>query len=414
MDTSVVASSPGRADFLNTHQDYKGLPVVPVALNLRMYLYAKPITESVFNIKSIDLERLNEPSTDTFEIKENKILEKSFFGNYFRGVVNIIAKQGLAEKLRGMEITIKSEIPIGSGLASSAALEVAFAALLNHVCNLGYTRKDLADIAFIAENEEVGVPCGRLDQYGVAYGGIIKLECRPPYRIETLPFKKLTFAIVDSGIRHSTGDIHPKRQAEINKGLKILMKSKVTPETLKAKLGFRFDQPRWEEISEEEIEEFLSVLDDKTKRRILFTIRMQKLTEFALKILRLERVGEEEGILNLGEEKWNFIRKSSLSERNHWILGEVMNKQHALLRDFYNVSLPNIEEICSTALKAGAYGTKISGAGMGGSIIALVKDKKLGQKVIDACLFVGAKKGWVSDVGDGTEVIPLTGHLNVV
>jgi galactokinase len=414
MDASVVASSPGRADFLNTHQDYKGLPVVPVALNLRMYLYAKPITENVFNIRSIDLERLNEPSTDTFEIKENEILEKSFFGNYFRGIVNVITKQGLAEKLQGMNITVKSDIPIGSGLASSAALEVAFAALLNRVYNLGYTRKDLADIAFIAENEEVGIPCGRLDQYGVAYGGIIKLECRPPYRIETLPFKELTFAIVDSGIRHSTGDIHPKRQAEINKGLEILMKSKVTPETLKAKLGYRFDQPKWEEISEEAIEEFTSVLDDTTKRRILFTIRMQKLTEFALKILRLRRVGEEEGILTLGEEKWNSVRKSSLGDRNRWILGEVMNKQHALLRDFYNVSLPNIEEICSTALKAGAYGTKISGAGMGGSVIALVKDKKSGQKVIDACLFVGAKKGWVSDIGDGTEVLPLTRHLNAI
>ena len=286
--------------------------------------------------------------------------------------MNVITKQGSADKLWGMEITVESEIPIGSGLASSAALEVAFVALLNHVCNLGYTRKEMAEIAYTAETEEVGVPCGRLDQYSVSYGGIIKLECRPPYKVEALPFKKLTLAIIDSGIRHFTGDIHPKRQNEINKGLKILMENPNVPETFKAKLGYRFDQPIWETISEEKVEEFASILDDETKRRILFTIKMEKLTEFALKILRFEKLDEKEAILNLGEERWRSIEKSPMKERDYRILGEVMNEQHALLRDLYEVSLPKIEEICSAAIEAGAYGAKISGAGMGGSIICLL------------------------------------------
>ncbi|MFQ6094516.1 MAG: galactokinase [Candidatus Bathyarchaeia archaeon] len=406
MDGSIVVSCPGRADFLNTHQDYKGLPVVPVAINLRTYLYAKPLKKQVFTIKSLNLEEYDEPSTDTFEIKENEMLEGKFFGNYFRGIVNVIAKQGLIRKLRGMEITVKSEIPIGSGLASSAALEVAFARLLNHVCKLGYTKRDLAEIAFTAETQEVGVPCGRLDQYGVSYGGIIKLECRPPYRVETLPFSDLTFAIIDSGIRHSTGDIHPKRQAEISMGLKSLMESRTVPEALKAKLGYRFDQPMWEEISEEEIEGFLSILDETTRSRLLFTVKMQRLTELALKILRFEKASKGEIVRNLGEERWSLIQKSASDERNHRILGEVMNEQHSLLRDLYDVSLPEIEEICSAALDAGAYGAKISGAGMGGSIIALVRDDKIGRDVIDACLSVGAKKGWVSRVGEGVRIEP--------
>ncbi len=404
MNTSVVVSSPGRADFLNTHQDYKGLPVVPVAINLRTYLSAKLTGNNVFTVRSLDLERCNEPAVDTFEIKKNHILKKKFFGNYFRGVVNILVKQGLGEKLRGMEITVKSEIPIGSGLASSAALEVAFVKLLNHVYSLGYTEKDLAEIAFAAENQEVNIPCGRLDQYGVAFGGVIKLECRPPYRVEVLPFRNLTFAIINSGIRHSTGDIHPVRQAEINTGLKTLMKSRIVPETLKAKLGYNFDQPKWEVLSEEEIEDFLSVLDDKVRRRIIFTIRMQRLTEFALKILRLRKVSGEEIVLNLSKEKMNAIRGSPLGERNYRILGEIMNEQHSLLRDFYDVSLPNIEKIRSEALEAGAYGAKMSGAGMGGSIIALVENEEKGRRVVDGCLSVGAKGGWVSKVGEGVRV----------
>ena len=404
MKGSVFVSSPARADFLNTHQDYKGLPVVPVAINLRMKLFAEPRKDNVFTVRSLDLESLNEPSTDTFEAKSNKMLGKKFFGDYFRGVVNVLVKRGLAEKVRGMDVTIKSDIPVGSGLSSSAALEVGFAELLNHVYNLGLTKQDLAETGFAAENQEVGVPCGRLDQYGVAYGGIIKLECRPPYRVEPLAFRDLTFAIIDSGIRHSTADIHPKRQGDMNRGLKALMESREVPESLKTRLGYTFDEPRWEEIGEGEIEDFLSIMDEKARQRILFTLRMQKSTEFALKILRFERIGKEEIVLNLGRDRWQRIRRSPLEERDHRILGEVMNEQHSMLRDLYDLSLQELEDICSAALQAGAYGAKISGAGMGGSIIALVKNEKKGRDVIDACLSVGAKEGWVSKVGEGVRV----------
>jgi len=404
MSGSVMVSSPGRADFLNTHQDYKGLPVVPVAIDLRMHLYAKPSTDRVFKVRSLDLERYNEPSTDTFKMRENEMLEGRFFGNYLRGVVNVLVKRGLAENLRGMDVTIKSEIPVGSGLSSSAALEVGFAELLNHVCKLGLDRKDLAEIAFIAENREVGIPCGRLDQYGVAFGGIIKLECRPPYGVEPLPFRDLTFAIIDSGIRHSTADIHPYRQEDINRGLKALMDSWEVPATLKTRLGYRFDEPHWKTIGDEEIEGFLSVLDDKARRRILFTLRMQRSTEFALKILRFEKINKDEIIRNLGGERCRVIQRAPLKERSHRILGEVMNDQHALLRDLYDLSLPKLEKICSNTIEAGAYGAKISGAGMGGSIIALVKDEEQGRRVIEASLAVEAKNGWVSKVGEGVKV----------
>ena len=404
MNEMVIVSSPGRADFLNTHQDYKGLPVVPVAINLRMRFYARPSGNRSLTVNSPDLERYNEPSTDIFEIRENEMLGGKFFGNYFRGVVNVLVKRGLAKKLRGMDITIRSMIPVGSGLSSSAALEVGFAELLNHVCNLNLSKQDLAEIAFAAENREIGIPCGRLDQYGVAFGGIIKLECRPPYRVEPLPFKDLTFAIIDSGIRHSTGDIHPKRQDDINRGLKTLMESPEVPEALKRNLGYRFDEPRWEELDGNAIQDLLSTMDDTARRRILFTLRMQRSTEFALKILRLENVSQGEIIRNLGEERWKRIWKTPVKERSHRILGEVMNDQHAMLRDLYDLSLPELEAICSSALEAGAYGAKISGAGMGGSIIALVRNEEEGRKVVDAGLSVRAKNGWVSRVGEGVGV----------
>ena len=174
MDASIIVSSPARADFLNTHQDYKGLPVVPVGINLRLRIFAKITEKKIFTVRSLDLEKYNEPVIDTFEIRQNEMLRGKFFGNYFRGVVNVLAKRGAAKRLCGMDVAVKSEIPIGSGLASSAAVEVAFVKLLDYACNLGFTEKDLAEIAYAAENQEMGIPCGRLDQYGVAFGGIIK------------------------------------------------------------------------------------------------------------------------------------------------------------------------------------------------------------------------------------------------
>ncbi|MEM2610673.1 MAG: galactokinase family protein, partial [Candidatus Bathyarchaeia archaeon] len=355
MEAQFIVSSPGRADFLNTHQDYKGLPVVPVAINLRLYISAKLSGDKTFNVRSVDLERLGEPCMDSFDVGVNDMLRGRFFGNYLRGVVNVLVKKGFGDKIRGMDLTVRSEIPIGSGLASSAALEVAFTELLNHAFNLGLSRKDVAEISFAAENVEVGIPCGRLDQYGSAFGGIIKLDCRPPYDVEPLPFRDLTFAIIDSGIRHSTGEIHPRRQMEINAGLETLMKSNAVPRELKAKLGYRFDQPRWEDIGEEEIQDYLSILSEPSRKRILFTLRMHRLTMVALRVLRFEGVTAEDLISNLGEESWRRVQKGPSEEFSYRILGEIMNAQHALLRDLYDVSLPEIDHICDAALNAGAY-----------------------------------------------------------
>jgi galactokinase len=406
MSNSIVVSAPARADFLNTHQDYKGLPVVPVGLDLRIFLTARPADGNTIAVRSEDLQKYGEHSTDSFQVGENEILEKGFFGNYLRGALNVIVERETKNRIHGLEISVRSDIPIGSGLASSAALTVAFVALLSYRFKLGYDRRKLAEIAYIAESERVGTHCGRLDQYGVSFGGVIKLNCKPPYRVDRLPFTNLTFAVADSGIRHSTQDVHTKRQLETNRGLKALMDSKNLPRRLRARLGYTFDQPDWHELSEKMLEQFLSTLDDEAQKRILFTIRMNRSTDFALKILRNKRIGEREIISTLGGDVGRRIKKTAKHERDYLALGEVMNEQHALLRDLYEVSMPKIENMCSAALEGGAYGAKLSGAGMGGSIIALVKDEKMGRKVLEACLSAGAKNGWVSRVGEGVRVEP--------
>jgi len=400
----TIASAPGRADFLNTHQDYKGLPVVPVGINLRTFMFARFRDDDVLTVKSTNLEELGEPSTDTFRVAVNEMRERGFFGNYFRGVINVLVKSGDGHKLRGMDVIVKSQIPIGSGLSSSAALEVSFLKLLNHACDLGCTNRDLAELAYLAETTEVGVSCGRLDQYGSAYGGVIKLDCKPPFNIEQLPFADLIFAIIDSGIRHATADIHPVRQREINKGLGVLMESREVPAQLKLRLGRRYDEANWEEINEGDMTPHLSLLDEKAAKRILYTLKAQRSTEFGLRILRKESINHSGLIAHLDVHQAEKVMHKPFSERPYWILGEVMNQQHELLRDFYDLSLPELEKIREAAMEAGAYGVKISGAGLGGSLITLVKDSEMGWKVIQAGLSAGAKQGWVSRVASGARI----------
>jgi galactokinase len=375
------SSAPGRADFLNTHQDYKGLPVVPAALNLRTYCWGEPSEE--FRIKSLNLERMGEECEDCFEVRINS-MEPGWFGNYFRGVVNVLLKRGY--KIGGMRVTIDSQVPVGSGLSSSAALEVAFLKLLDSTYGLGLDKREIAELAFEAETREVGVPCGRLDQYGCSFGGIIKLECRPPFHVEELPRRDLIFAVVDSGIRHSTAEIHPVRQREINEGLRILA------QRVKG-IGTEYNTVKWEELNEEEIAPFLEELPPKPRMRILFTLRQQQLTELGLRLLRGERIPEEEIDKLLGPE----ARKLREME----LLGEVMNQQHALLRDLYEVSLPQLERLREACLEAGALGVKLSGAGMGGSLIALVESEEIGKKVVEEAKGEGARDGWVSGIGEG-------------
>ena len=399
----MKVSSPARADFLNTHQDYKGLPVVPAALNIRLRVEGEVIGGNRVYVRSLNFLREDLPCEDEFSLNDISYREKGWFGNYVRAVVNILKKRGYGERITGVRVEIDSEIPIGGGLGSSGSLEVALVKFFDAVFNLSLSTKEVAEFSYLAEREELGIPCGRLDQYGAAFGGIIKLETRPPYNVENLPKRDFLFVIVDSGIKHSTADIHPRRQQEIDKGLKQLLEQKL-PEKLRKKLSSHHYEVEWEKISEEEIFPFLSALNEKFADRILFTIRMHKSTELALKILRNQPISVKE-VANVTQISFEDIgRKMERNRKDLVLLGLIVNYQHLLLRDLYEVSLPEIEEIKYGMLEAGAYGVKISGAGLGGSIIGIVDKIDIGEKVLKAGLERGGMRGWVSTIGEGVKV----------
>jgi galactokinase len=388
-----VVSAPGRADFLNTHQDYKGLPVVPVAVRLRCYCAGTLNHSNEVRFASLNLKEQSEGFRDEFGLDSLELRGGGWFGDYARAVFASFSQA--IPRVEGMDIALWSEVPIGSGLSSSASLELSIVTLISSFLGLELTKTKMAEIAYRAEHDIVGIPCGRLDQYASAYGGVIKLETRPPLNVEQLLASDLVFVIAYSGEQRRITSIHPIRQEEINTALRLLMDEVRVPDQLARKLGYTYYGPHWESITEEEIAPFLSSLPKRLADRILFTIKMQASTTRALAFL-----GKGEShIVSPG------ISDDTSSSRDRLAaLGAVMNYQHELLRELYEVSTPRLEELRSTLLQSGALGAKISGAGLGGSIIALVRDLGAGEEVREACIASGFPNVWVSVPDEGAKV----------
>jgi len=284
-----------------------------------------------------------------------------------------------------------SQVPIGSGLSSSASLEVSIVKLVSSCLGYELSPRELAEIAYRAEHDVVGIPCGRLDQYASAFGGIMKLETRPPFSVEQLPARDLLFVIAYSGEQRRITAIHPIRQEEIDKALRLLTDEVMVPALLARKLGYSYYGAQWQDITEEEITPYLGSLPKALADRILFTVRMQASTTYALELLR--------------EAEPRDLHLNDTSPRDRLpALGNVMNYQHELLRDLYEVSTPRLEELRNTLLQCGALGAKISGAGLGGSVIALVRDSDMAEAAKKSCIASGFPKVWTSVPDQGVRV----------
>lgn len=375
--------------------------MVPASINLRTYVRAEATASKVVRIRSLELQELGESSYDEIPVDAISTREARWFGNYFRAILRILVDLGA--KPSGADVTVRSQVPIASGLASSASLEVSFLMAMSALWKKRLTIRRIAELAFRSENVELGIPCGRLDQYGSAFGGMIFLHCQPPFRVERLPSAGYVFSVLDSGVRHSTAEVHSTRQREMNEGVRSLLEADV-PRELRRKLAPTFDRVNWAAISEDEIEPFMETMNPQSVNRILFTLRTHRSTRLAVQILRNKGLPIRQLQKVLGSERMRNVLGEHGKKLRMKVLGEVMNYQHELLRDLYDLSVPELERIRSAALDAGAYGVKISGAGLGGSLVALVDSMESGQRIVEAAESAGAKQGWTSTVGQAARI----------
>jgi Galactokinase len=264
---------------------------------------------------------------------------------------------------------------------------------------------EIAELAYRSEHDVMGIPCGRLDQYGSTMGGVTFIETKPPYKTRTFMTTMFDLVAVNSGIKHSTGMIHPVRIMELSRGIRELISNPHLPAKLRSLLSEDIYETNWSQLNLDEIEPFLREINPVSRKRILFTLKMHESTILAIDlienpsnnaVLRVEDFLMKECPLCLEEA-------SKTENQALRAIGGIVNYQHVLLRDLYDVSTTELEEIRRKALVAGGVGVKISGAGLGGAMLVLVENRNIATRVVKEVEAVSAG-AWPVEVDEGVRL----------
>ncbi|PWI47511.1 hypothetical protein CEE45_11315 [Candidatus Heimdallarchaeota archaeon B3_Heim] len=327
-----IISSPGRICLFGEHQDYLGLPVIPMAIDRRLYLYywLDP-KKSMIQICSDSLPRIEKIShTDIGKLTGTPY-------DYIKAVFKFY-DNSIAGKILPSELKIRSSIPIKSGLSSSAALLVSTVFLVaNIVLQKNLTLDQIADVAFHIEHDVLGISCGRMDQTCVSFGGIFQMTTTANLTITplTLPVNSF-FVIGDSEIvRHADTPLKHVQNSIFN-----ILETLGNPD--------------------------LQTLPTTSSS-------LKKLTNKEERIIQ--------GILGVRENEKLALKELQSPIVDLTLIGSLLDEQHHFLRDNYQVSNPKIDEMCKVAKESGALGAKMTGAGFGGCMFALTDSIDAARKI---------------------------------
>ena len=337
--------SPGRVNLIGEHIDYNGGLVMPCAITFGTYLLVSPNSDGVFRFRSLNFSEQLDIPIQTGYIKTGK----SWY-NYPLGVIDYFLREN--HSLIGMDMLFYGDIPISSGLSSSASIEVVMAFALNELNSCLYSKLDLVKLAKHVENNFIGVNCGIMDQFAVAFGEknkALMLNC------DTLDYKA-----VDSNL----GD-HILAIINTNKPRK-LAESKYNERVQECALALAALK------TELDIQNLCDI-DTATFNQHSSLIRDEVLLK------RAKHVIEENDRVKLAAVA---LSSNKLAE-----FGKLMYDSHRSLRDLYEVSgieLDTIVAYCETDINVA--GARMTGAGFGGCAIALVKEdafEQFSQNVIE-------------------------------
>jgi len=324
-------SAPGRVNLIGEHTDYNDGFVLPfaidrrtlVALGVRDDRRVRVASTFADELAEIDLDALTPESLDGWSA-------------YPLGVAWALGEHGAdLSAVPGVDLFIDSDVPVGAGLSSSAAIESAVAMALNDSWRLGLDRPTLARVGQRAENVAVGAPTGIMDQSASLLGAAdhaVFLDCRSLVS-ELVPLglaeAGLAILVIDTGVKHAhaTGG-YGERRAACERGAVALGASSLRDLTVD-------DLPRARQL-----------LDDVTFRRVRHVIT------------------ENQRVLDTVEV---------LCESGAAAIGGLLDASHRSMRDDFEISVPELDLAVETAVTAGAIGARMTGGGFGGSAIALVR-----------------------------------------
>jgi galactokinase len=339
----AAASAPGRVNLIGAHTDYNGGPVLPIAVGARTTVAVGPADEGW-------LEAVSTRDRVVVRARWREQLPEGW-GAYVGGVLRELWAAEALPAGGGARVAVASDVPSGVGLGASAALTVAAAKALATLAGATLTGRQIAGVAFRAEQDHVGVRCSVMDQTIAALakpGHALLLECAS-LEAHHVPFRGQVL-LVDTGVRPATGVQLDERRAECEAAVKRL----------------KVDLPELAWLASWPAEWLLRLkraLKEPVRSRAVHVVGETARTRFGAELLKQRRLKQ---------------------------FGALLFESHESCRRLYACSTPELDTVVAAAKRAGALGARLTGPGWGGAALVLL-GKREGGRVKAAILRAFAK-----------------------
>lgn len=364
--------SPGRINLIGEHTDYNGGHVFPCAISLGTYGAARKREDNKLRFYSANFEDLGIIETSLDDLKYDK---KDNWVNYAKGMIYFLKETG-HDVDKGMDIFIEGNIPNGSGLSSSASLEMLIGVIAQELFNLDIDRVDLVKLGMETENKFIGVNSGIMDQFAVGMGKqnqAILLDTNTlEYSYAPVDMGNNVIVIMNTNKRRELADSkYNERRSEC--------------ETAVGELQAKLDIKTLGELDAQTFDEYAYLIEDEN---------------------RLKRARHA-----VWENQRTMQAQAALEEGNLEKFGRLVNASHVSLEHDYEVTGIELDTLAHTAWKQeGVLGARMTGAGFGGCGIAIVdKDKvevfkeNVGKVYTEKIGYAPAF--YIAEIADGTKVL---------
>lgn len=358
-DGAEAFFAPGRVNLIGEHTDYNGGHVFPCALTIGTYAVARKREDRKLRFYSMNFEHLGIIESSLDDLKPAK---EAGWTNYPKGVIWAFGEKGYKVDC-GFDILLNGNIPNGSGLSSSASVEVVTGYILSEMLGLGIQNQELAIIGQFSENNFNGVNCGIMDQFAIAMGkkdNAIFLDTSDlSFEYAPIKLEGAKIVISCSNKKRGLGDSkYNERRAECEEALREIQ-SGMGINTLG-------------DLNEEQFEKVkMAIKDEDRRKRAKHAVYENQRT-----------------IKAVGALKNNDIE----------LFGKLMNDSHVSLRDDYEVTGEELDTLVEEAWKVdGVIGSRMTGAGFGGCTVSIVKDESVDTFIENVGKSYKEKIGYAAD-----------------
>ena len=367
-----VYFAPGRVNLIGEHTDYNGGHVFPCALTIGTYGVARKRDDKKLRFYSMNFENLGVIESTIENLKPEK---EADWTNYPKGVMWAFGEKGF-EIPCGMDLLLNGNIPNGSGLSSSASVEVLTGYILKDFFGFDVTNQDLALIGQFSENNFNGVNCGIMDQFAIAMGkanNAIFLDTADlSYTYAPIKLENAKIVIACSNKKRGLGDSkYNERRSECETAL----------EEIKQVVGIK----TLGDLNEEQFETYKAAIKDEVRcKRAKHAVYENQRTVKAVEALKNNDVE---------------------------LFGQLMNASHVSLRDDYEVTGIELDTLVEEAWKIdGVIGSRMTGAGFGGCTVSIVKEEAIDNFIEKVGAAYKEKIGYAADfyvveIGDGPVIL---------